>query len=180
MRDTILPGERAALIEEANNSLGGGRWEKAEKIYSRVIKDDPGESSANLGMGIIAYHQGRFEDAEKYFSLVSGETPGYEKIPPMLSRIYFQKQSPPDLNEITANLKENPEDCRALLSLAIVYARGGEYDRALNILLQVLKIKKEFEEGLAREVYIKILEILGRSSQEGNKYERELSMILFS
>ncbi len=178
--DQILPDEEAPRIEEANGYLAGGRWEDAEKIYSKIIEKDPGQPSANLGMGMIAYHQGRFDEAEKYLSSVSSNTPGYEKVPPMLSRIYFEKHQAPDLNEITAALKDNPEDCRALFSLAIVYAKGGEYERALDTLLQVHKIKKDFEEGAAREAYLKIIEIIGRSSPEGKKYERELSMLLFS
>jgi len=59
---------------------------------------------------MIAYHQGRFEEAEKYLNLVSSDTPGYEKVPPMLARIYFEKHQTPDLNEITNSLKDNPED----------------------------------------------------------------------
>jgi len=43
-----------------------------------------------------------------------------------------------------------------------------------------LKLKMDFEEGAAREAYLKIIEIIGRSSPEGKKYERELSMLLFS
>ena len=178
--DQILPDEEAPLIEEANRCLAGGRWEEAEKIYSKIIEEDPGQPSANLGMGMIAYHQGRFDEAEKYLSLVSSDTPGYEKVGPMLSRIYFEKHQGPDLNEITAALKDDPDDCRALFSLAIIYAKGGEYERSLDTLLQVLKIKRDFEEGAARETYLKIIEIIGRSSPEGKKYERELSMLLFS
>ena len=178
--EAILPDEKSPLIEEANHYLAGGRWEDAEKIYSKIIDADPGQPSANLGLGMIAYHQGRFEEAEKYLNLVSSDTPGYEKVPPMLARIYFEKHQTPDLNEITNSLKDNPEDCEALFSLAILYAKGGEYERAMDSLLQVLKIKMDFEEGAAREAYLKIIEIIGRSSPEGKKYERELSMLLFS
>jgi putative thioredoxin len=178
--DGILPEEKSPLIEEANHYLAGGRWEDAEKIYSKIIEEDPGQPSANLGMGMIAYHQGRFDDAEKYLSSVTDETPGYDKIPPMLARIYFEKHEVPSLDDITAALKENPDDSRALFSLAIVYARGGEYDRAMDELLHLLRLDKEFEDGIARRAYLKIIEIVGRSTPEGKKYERDLSMLLFS
>lgn len=180
MIDQILPDEEAPRIEKANGYLAGGRWKDAEKIYRKILEKDPRHASASLGMGIIAYHQGRFNDAEKFLTIVSSETPGYEKVPPMLARIYFEKIPAPDLDQITATLKENPEDPRALFSLAIAYARGGEYERAMETLLQVLRIDKEFDEGSARDAYIKIIEIIGRSSPEGKKYERELSMLLFS
>ena len=178
--EAILPDGKAPLIEEANGYLAGGRWEDAEKIYRKILEDDSAQSAANLGMGMIAYHQGRFADAEIFLSLVSDETPGYDKVSPMLARIYFEKYQSPDLNQITAALKENPDDCRALFSLAIVYARGGEYERGLDTLLQLIRINKDFEEGSAREVYLKIIEIFGRSTPVGKKYERELSMLLFS
>ena len=178
--EAILPDEKSPMIEEANHFLAGGRWEDAEKIYSRILAEDSGQPSANLGMGMIAYHQGRFDEAEGYLKQVSSDTPGYEKVPPMLARIYFEKHQPPDLNEITSTLKDNPNDCPALFSLAILYAKGGEYERALDTLLQVMNIERDFEDGTAREAYLKIIEIIGRLSSEGKKYERELSMLLFS
>ena len=178
--EAILPDEKSRLIEEANHFLAGGRWEDAEKIYSRILALDSGQPSANLGMGMIAYHQGRFDEAEGYLKQVSSDTPGYEEVPPMLARIYFEKHQTPDLNEITSTLKDNPDDCSALFSLAILYAKGGEYERALDTLLQVMKIERDFEDGAAREAYLKIIEIIGRLSSEGKKYERELSMLLFS
>lgn len=178
--EAILPDEKSPLIEEANHFLAGGRWEDAEKIYSRILAEDSGQPSANLGMGMIAYHQGRFDEVEGYLKQVSSDTPGYEEVPPMLARIYFEKHQTPDLNEITSTLKDNPDDCSALFSLAILYAKGGEYERALDTLLQVMKIERDFEDGVAREAYLKIIEIIGRLSSEGKKYERELSMLLFS
>jgi len=178
--EAILPDEKAPLIQEANSYLAGGRWEEAKKIYKKILEEDSTQSAANLGMGMIAYHQGRFSDAENFLNSVADETPGYEKVPPMLSRIYFEKLPAPDLNEITLALKDDPRNCRALMTLAIVYSKGGEYERALDTLLQVLKIEKDFGEGAAREAYLKIIEIIGRASPEGKKYERELSMILFS
>ena len=178
--EAILPDEKSPLIEEANHYMSGGRWEEAEKIYSKILEEDSAQPSANLGMGMIAYHQGRFDEAKKYLSSVTDETPGYDKAIPMLARIYFEKYEVSDLNKITATLKDSPNDCRALFSLAIIYAKGGEYERALDMLIQVLKVKKDWDEGAAREAYLKIIEILGRSSPEGKKYERELSMLLFS
>ncbi|MFH1038856.1 MAG: tetratricopeptide repeat protein [PVC group bacterium] len=176
----ILPDEKAPRIEEANGYLAGGRWEEAEKIYRELLEGDSRNPAASLGMGIITFQQGRFEEAEKYLAAVTRGTPGYDKVPPMLSRIYFQRLAVPDLNEITAALKASPEDPPALFSLAVIYARGGEYERALDTLLQVLRIDKSFEDGVARDAYVKIIEFLGRSSPAGKKYERDLSMILFS
>ena len=178
--DEILPDEKKPRIEEANADLAGGRWEDAEKIYREILQDVPHHPDAGLGMGVIAFHQGRFNDAEEFLKTVTSETPGYEKVPPMMARIYFEKLPAPDLNEITATLKLTPEDPRALYSLAIIYARGGEYEMALETLLRVLRIDKEYEEGTARSIYLKIIEIIGRNSPEGKRYQRDLSMVLFS
>ncbi|MDP8236881.1 MAG: tetratricopeptide repeat protein [Candidatus Erginobacter occultus] len=167
-------------IGEANRHLDAGRWQEAERIYGTVREGEPSYPAAALGLGVIAYHQGRFEEADRLLAEVTREIPGYDRVPALRGRIYFQKDPPPDLAAITAALQENPADPQALFALALAYGRGGEYLRALDTLLEVLKVRKDYGEGKAREAYLKILEIINRKSPDGKKYERELSMILFS
>lgn len=178
--EEILPHPGEGRIEEAHRLLSAGRWEEAEKIYEGVKKGEPDHPGAALGLGLIAYHQGRYPEAEELLAKVTPRTPGYEQVPPLLARLFFQKEPPPDMAAITAALKENSADPAALYSLARAYGRGGEYLRALDTLLEVLRIDKNYGEGAAREAYLKLLEIVGRKSPDGRKYERELSMILFS
>ncbi len=168
------------LIAEADRHLDAGRWEEAERIYDALREKEPSHPAAALGLGVIAYHQGRFEEADRLLAEVTRETPGYDRVPALRGRIYFQKDPPPDLAAITAELEKNPADPRALCALALAYGRGGEYLRALDTLLEVLKVRKDYGEGKAREAYLKLLEIVGRRSPDGKRYERELSMILFS
>jgi putative thioredoxin len=176
----VLPDPAEGRIEEAHRHLSAGRWEKAERIYEAIREREPGHPGAALGLGLIAYHQGRYPEAEELLAKVTPRTPGYDQVPPLRARMYFQKEPPPDMDVITAALKENPADPAALFSLALAYGRGGEYLRALDTLLEVLKIKKGYGEGAAREAYLKLLEIIGRRSPDGKRYERDLSMILFS
>lgn len=168
-----------AEIEKANRALSGGRWEEAAAIYEGVLKDDPDNPAAHLGLGTIAFHQARWDEAEKHLSRVGPETPGSDEVPGLLARIYFEKISP-DLDGATRKLNEDPADPQALYTLGITYAKGSEYERALDALLGSIEADKEFGEGPPREACLKILDVLGRKSEAGKKYERKLSMILFS
>ncbi len=178
--EEILPDPSGGRLEEAHRHLSAGRWEKAERIYQAIREGEPDHPGAALGLGLIAYHQGRYPEAEELLSKVAPGTPGYEEAPPLLARLYFLKNPTPDMSAITATLKADPKDPDALFSLALAYGRGGEYLRALDTLLEVLKAKKDYGGGKAREAYLKLLEIIGRRSPDGKKYERDLSMILFS
>ncbi len=170
----------ATEIEKANRALSGGRWEEAAAIYDKVLESDPDNSAAHLGLGTITFHQARWDEAERHLSRVGPETPGSEDISGLLARIYFEKLRPPDLDEATRKLKEDPADPRALYALGVAYAKGGEYERSLDALLKSIETNREFGEGEPREAYLKVLDILGRKSEAGKKYERKLSMALFS
>jgi len=178
--DEILPDPAEERIEEAHRLLDAGRWEEAEKIYQAVRERDPARPGAALGLGLIAYHQGRYPEARELLARVTPETPGYEQVPPLMARLFFQRGPAPDMAAVTAALEANPRDPEALYSLALAYGRGGEYLRALDTLLEVLKTDKNYGEGAAREAYLQLLEIVGRRSPDGKRYERELSMVLFS
>ncbi len=177
---TPAPNPAGDRIEEANRLLSAGRWEEAEGIYNAVREEDPAHPGAALGLGLIAYHQGRYPEADELLSAVTDRTPGYDQVPPLRARLYFQKEPPPDLAAVTAALEQDPEDPKALFTLALAYGRGGEYLRALDTLLGLLKIDKDYNQGAAREACLKLLEIIGRKSADGKRYERELAMIIFS
>lgn len=180
--EEIIPagGARDAEIEKANRCLSGGRWEEAATIYSRILQSDPANPAAHLGLGVITFHQARWEEAENHLNRVGGATPGSEQVPGLLARVYFEKLQPPDLEEATRKMKENPEDPEALFALAIAYAKGNEYERALDTLLRVIRTDKNFSGGAPREAYLRLLDILGRNSESGRKYDRMLSMTLFA
>ncbi len=167
-------------IEKANQALSGGRWEEAAAIYGKVLESDPDNPAAHLGLGTITFHQARWDEAEKHLSRVGPETPGSDDVPGLLARIYFEKIESPDLDGATRKLNEDPADPQALYALGITYAKGSEYERALDALLKSIEADKEFGEGPPREACLKILDILGRKSEAGKQYERKLSMVLFS
>ena len=169
-----------AKVEEANRALSGGRWEEAAAIYEKVLENDPDNPAAHLGLGTITFHQARWDEAEKHLSRVGPETEGAEQVPGLLARLYFEKLDPPDLEGATGKLKENPDDPQALYALGVAYAKGSEYERALDALLKSIESDKEFGEGGPREAYLNILDVLGRKSEAGKRYERKLAMVLFS
>lgn len=176
----VMPRREDALVEEANQLLAGGRWEEASRLYEEVLQAEPDNSPANLGLGITAFHQARWEEAEKHLLKVESDTAGAEELPAMLARIYFEKLPAEDLSAATEKLKKNPRDLPALYSVALTYARGGEYEKALEQLLSILEADREFSGGAAKEAFLKLLDIIGRGSEAGKKYSRRLSMILFS
>ena len=176
----VMPRREDTLVEEANHLLSGGRWEEASKLYEKVLKAEPDNSPANLGLGITAFHEARWEEAEKHLLKVESDTAGVEDLPAMLARIYFEKLPAEDLNTATEKLKKNPRDLAALYSVALTYARGGEYEKALEQLLSILEMDREFSGGAAKEAFLKLVDIIGRGSEAGKKYSRRLSMLLFS
>lgn len=176
----ILPVREDSRVEEAGRLLAGGRWEDAARLCEEVIQDEPDNSTANLGLGIIAFHQGRWDNAEEHLLKVDSDSAGTEDLPAMLARIYFEQLPAPDLSAATEKLKKDPRDLPALYSIALAYARGGEYEKALEQLLSILGMDREFSGGSAKEAFLKLVDIIGRGSEAGKKYTRRLSMILFS
>jgi len=173
-------GGKADRHREADSRLAGGRWEEASQIYTEILRENPSDSGANLGMGIIAFHQGRWEEAQRRLESVRPETPGYDQVSAMLARIHFELRPKADLNKITSELTREPFNPVALLALARSFARSGEYERALDTLLQLLEKNPAARRGEAKEDFLKLLEILGPGSETGREYSRRLSMLLFS
>ena len=167
--DSSARGEEGASLSEADRLLSSGRWEEAQALYGEVLKKDPLASSAHFGLGTIAFHQGRYAEAEKHLRQVAPGAPGSRDLPKMLALLRFELAPPPDPKAAG----EGP------LVQGLAFARGRQYEKALEELLKAMEIDPAARKGVAKDAFLLIIEILGRKSEIGLRFHRRLSALLF-
>jgi len=158
-----------SAVSEANRFLSGGRWEEAQEGYRRILEQDPRSSAAHFGLGTIAFHQGRYADAEKHLKRVEPGTPGSETLPKMMAMLWFELTPPPD-----------PKAAGGVPFVqGLASARARQYEKALGELLKAMEIDPAARKGMAKDAFLRIIEILGRKSEIGLRFSCRLSALLF-
>ncbi len=171
--------EEEASLSEADRLLSAGRWEAAQALYTEVLKKEPKASSAHFGLGTIAFHQGRYAEAAKHLGQVEPGAPGSADLSKMMALLWFELAPLPDLMAARKRLAEDPGDGAAHLARGLAYAKGRQYEPALEELMKAMEADPPAREGEAKDAFLKIIEILGRESEIGRRFMLRLSMILF-
>lgn len=76
-RRAALPGTSAALMQEAADLLGEGRFEKARAMFLDVLKKEPSLGEAYNGVGVTYYARNDLERAVEWYKRGLEASPGF-------------------------------------------------------------------------------------------------------
>ena len=80
---------------------------------------------------------------------------------------------------IEARIKSSPDDLQARVALAKLYAKEGNYEAALEELLETLRRDRTFGGDVARKTMLALFELLGGDHPLVRKYRKELAAVLY-
>jgi putative thioredoxin len=166
--EALLPPSQIELdLEKGISLLNLHKWSEAEDIFKVLMQSEDCPPAALLGLAKSLIPQGKISETLMIL----------KKFP--ASKEYRQAESLLPL-VVDMNSTVQPESDLDLMyfnSLKLV-ARGNLL-AALDGLLEILNINKNFRKGNAKFAFLGILEILGDQDLDAKNYREELSTILF-
>jgi putative thioredoxin len=158
-------------LEKADTLLNEHRWETAEGMYREFLEQSPENPAALLGLVKSLLAQGKTREA----LLILRQFPASRQyaqaeliLPLAESMLAFQQGTLPDETDLDAAFRNS-----------IRLATRGNFPAALDGLLEIIKEDKRYRNGIARQVFLGILEILGEEDPLTRQYRSELASILF-
>jgi putative thioredoxin len=170
--NNLTPPSPANLaVEKADSLLGFHQWAEAEKMYRQILKQFPDMPSSLLGLAKSLVGMNRGAEAVDIL----------RHFPP--SRQYTQAQTILPLAEAQAAYQRgallDETDLDAAFSNSIRLAGRGNLPAAVDGLLEILRQNRQYRNGLARQVVIGLLELMGEEDPLTRQYRSELASILF-
>jgi len=159
------------LLERADNLLLDHQWVDAEDAFRQFLQNDPNQPAALLGLTKTLIPQGKYQAAQlilKDFP-ISRESSQAELLSNYLKiMVQYLEDRLPVASELDSTFKA-----------ALRLAHLGNFHAALDGILDILKIERNYRNNKARMVFLAILELLGPESPEMRAYRQELAAILF-
>jgi tetratricopeptide (TPR) repeat protein len=162
-----------ATVSEAYNALQARDYEAAQRLYSQVLRSEPANVDALLGMASIAQQENRNDDAQRYFLAIldveprntlaqSGLVAMMSRADPQaaesrLKQLLTREPSPPlffTLGNLYADLGQWPQAQQAYFQAYSLEPRNPEYAYNLAVGLEHLGQQK-----LALEFYRKAAQL---------------------
>jgi putative thioredoxin len=85
-----------------------------------------------------------------------------------------------DLAELQAKADADPKDLQAQFDLALGLYAARRNEQAIDTLLEIIRRKRDWKDGAAREQLIKVFDALGPTHELTVTGRRRLSSVLFS
>ncbi len=193
-----------AELQEAEAELAEGNEDVALSKLQQALAMDPSNETARFDYVKLLLDLGRAADARRAFEPVAGKAPGDARLAALAQALeaFEQAARARRPEELADAIAANKRDFSARHELAQVLLAAGRRTEALDELLEILMRDKAWNEGLARKLYVAILELMtkpipkaaaetkstlevtGKSAAPASdpvvdQYRRKLSMVIF-
>jgi putative thioredoxin len=168
------------LIAMGEQVLSEGNAARAANIFRQVrdMAPDNPEVIGGLARALIA--NGESTEARE---MLDGLPEELAKKPDIArARAALEVASAPivDSTPLEASLAANPDDHEARLELAAAKMAAGDRDRAADELLEIIRRDREWNDGVARQRFLQLLEAQGLEDPWSSAQRRRLSALLFT
>lgn len=181
-QEMMDPNEAAKeALTMAQTAFDAGEYEQSISIIQQVLQAIP-TSHAALAMLLRVY--ARWQGADAAQSLIENLTDEQKNNPDVqsaLKAIELSKNAVSDdvFTELEQKHAANPDDLDIQMQLAEAHMSHEDYEKAMDLLLMILRKDIAFKEGAAKTQLLDIFEALGGEHELTQKGRRKLASLLF-
>ena len=172
----------AAALEHAKQAVAENDFALAAQIYNEVIEVDPQNLAAIAGLARCHVQAGNVDQAKALLAKVPAKDKGNSEIAAIQASLDLAEQAKAagPVGDLKAKADANPKDFQARLDLALAYWAGSQRKEAIDELLAMIKLDRNWNEAAARQQLLKFFEALGFTDPLAVDGRKRLSTILFS
>lgn len=169
-------------LEKASMMVANGDTQNAAEIYSQILAQDPTNATSHAGVAKCLIEAEGIEKAQAYLKGLDADILNKEEVKSVLAAIDLEHASTDteETDSLRQKLATSPDDPQLRYDLAIALYGDGCSEEAINILVELVKTHKTWNEEAARAQLLKIFEALGHSDPITIEGRRKLSVVIFS
>lgn len=168
------------LLELGEESLGLNDFGGAAQAYAHVLSMEPENEKAIAGMARVYLAGGDADQARQTIAMAPQDSkePAVQSVRAQLS---LASSAPTGETEaLQARVAADPSDHQARYDLSLAQAASGDLKGAVDSLLAIVQVDREWNEQAARKQLLVVFEAAGATSDVAKDGRRRLSSILFA
>ena len=170
------------FLAEAKAALDQGDAGTAASIYSRILDHDGGNATALVGLARAAIVLGQPDQARQMLDQLPEETAKDADVVAARAALALIDDlgETGDPDALRARVAADPGDLQLQYDLACALYARGRTEEAIQALIDSIRRDREWQDGRARKLLLKIFDALGPGHPLTQKGRRGLSSVLFS
>ena len=183
--DLIIPNESETYRLNAQTILESGDSAAALQLLEKSIASDENNYKAQIDKAEICANIGNIDEAEtiiKKLPLAAREvdTITQERIQEIETKIGISRRSEnlPEKESLLSTIEQNPDNLQARLDLANVYIAEKNFEPALELLFEIIRRDRQFNDDIARKTVLDIFTLAGAQSAMVRDARKKLASLL--
>ena len=175
--------ELKAMVDRGMTALDNGDLGGASQDLAGVLQVDPGHPAALAGLARVWLKNGDTDKAREILSHVPEDKADDPAVVGAQTALDLASGQPGDDAETAAlrgKVEANPSDLQARYDLAEALVASGDHQGAVDQLIAITALDREWNDQAARTLLLKVFEAAGPMSDVSKDGRRRLSSILFS
>lgn len=170
-------------LSQIINLKNTDNYQDALSLLDEMIQEDQENTDVIYEIADCYLKMNDLDNAKKFISSVPEKLLQNDKIKQIKSAIELAQDIPSDnasIDDLISKIEENPNDHQARLDLSLYYNSIGNKDEAADLLIESIKLDKEWNEKAAQSQLLKFFEVWGFSDPVSIDKRKSLSSVLFS
>ncbi|MHC4711679.1 MAG: tetratricopeptide repeat protein [Planctomycetota bacterium] len=179
--EKVLGSDAEDFSAEGDRLLEKGDEIAAEAAYRKAVEADPGKSRPRLRLAQLLVGRGEFQEATELLAGIDRDSEDYLPTQALLARTALRRacEEAGGTGECRARLSADPDDLDARHGLGCCLASQGVHREALEELLKVVQIDRDYRDGAARDAMVAVFAIVGQRSPLADEYRQKLARFLY-
>jgi putative thioredoxin len=176
----IGPSPVEQALEQADAALEAEDFAQAAGIYQQVMGHENDNIDAIAGLCRALIGLGQIEDVTQLLDALNEDISKDDRIQGVRAQLELLEAGGGDTAELEAKVAANGNDLEARFELAQAYAAGNKRDEAVDQLIAIIAVKRDWNEDAARQELLKFFEAFGPTDPATVEGRKKLSSVWFS
>ena len=172
---TSSPLER--IRDQIDLLVANGQRGEAIEMLQQLIEQEPQNYVLHAELCDLLIMDGRADEARQILVALPADTDGINKPTSRLAFIELD-EGLPALDMLLSQVEQDGENLQARLDLAYRLIVDDQIEEALEQLLTILKMDRDWQEQKARTTMISVFELLGKGNELATGYRRKMFTFL--
>jgi len=172
----------AEVLKTGEELLEQGDLQGAAEVFAAVLQEDRTNAEALAGLASCYLQSGDVARAKQTLALVPPDKQGLPAVRGIEAAVQLAEKGSDtgDLAAFKARLEADPKDHQARFDLAVGLAARGDRADALELLLDLVRMDRKWNDEAARKQLLQLFDAWGAKEPLVAEGRRRLSSILFS
>jgi len=180
MLERYVTRESDRALALARGALEEGDAERALGLMRKALGDDPANEHIHPELARALIREGQLDEAEEVLSALSPSRKVDSDIRSLAAELRFARvaQDAPPPETLESAVAENPADYDARYRLSAVRIMRGDYEGAMDELLEIMRRDRAFGDDAGRQGLLAVFDMLGGEGPLVARYRQRMASAL--